>query len=192
MLAGLAALIVALSCIPVDANIVFSFERYGEQRATVRVKWLFGLVRAQLGPAKAKKASARTRERRRERGKWTMIKILRTRGLPRRLIRLLREVAGTLRVTEVTAHFRIGLDDPAATGGVFAVLGPALAFLSLPPRTSLRVEPWFGDQVIVEGYLRGEIGLRPIRIVPPLARFALSRPALRAARNLLLRRPSRR
>ncbi len=112
-----------------------------------------------------------------------MLRVLRTRGLPRHLLRLLREVLGTMRIEDVSARLRVGLDDPADTGILFSVLGPALGAFILPRSSSVSIEPSPARQL--EGHARGTIRLRPIRLAPPLVRFAFSRPALRAAGALL-------
>jgi len=189
-LASLVALIVLALCIPLDA--VFYLDVYGKPKFGMRLEWLFGLVskeiRARKKKTKVKRAEIKGKPRRRKR--WDGISdafaILRTKGLLRQLKVLIKDILSCLEIRDLTMDFRVGLDDPADTGLLFAAINPATLFLgpSFPHRINL--EPSFEGEAVLEGYGYGALRLRPIRLSVPLLRFISSLAAVRAVKKIVL------
>ena len=190
VLASLAVLIILVFCVPLDMT--FHMEAYGRPKFRMRLLWLFGLVSKELGKGKRKPeekkrvAEGKPKHRKRRIRARTLIKILRTKGLLRRLGGLLRDTISRLSIKEFKANFRVGLDDPADTGLLFAIIGPAIFFLSSSWHNQIRVEPSFEDEAIFEGYLYGTVRLRPIQLVPPFIRFIFSLSTIRVLKVLVL------
>lgn len=86
-----------------------------------------------------------------------------------------------VRISQFEANLRVGLDDPADTGFLFALIGPAVVLLGAFRHHQITVVPSFEDDMILEGYVAGTAHLRPIQLMPPFLRFAFSPPA----RNIL-------
>jgi len=195
-LAGLAVLIILVFCVPLDMT--FHMEAYRRPKFRMKLLWLFGLVSKELGKRKRepeeKKRVAKGKPKRRKRGirARTILQILRTKGLLRGLGGLLRDTIRRLSIKEFRANFRVGLDDPADTGLLFAIIGPATFFLSSSCHNQIRVEPSFEDEAIFEGYLYGTVRLRPIQLVPPFIRFIFSLSTIRVLRALVLTKWKRR
>ena len=169
----------------------FHMEAYRRPKFRMRLLWFFGLVSKELGKRKKpeeKRMVAEGKPTRRKRGlrARTILKILRTKGLLRQLGSLLRDTISCLRIKELGANFRIGLDDPADTGLLFAVIGPATSFLSSAWRHQIRVTPSFEDEAVLEGYLYGTVRLRPIQLVPTFIRFVFSLSTIKVLKVLVL------
>lgn len=151
-------------------------------RFSLKLVWLFGLVGKELGrrkkKAKPKKVKPK-KDKEKKGGVRKAFKILRTKGLLRQIKILVTDVFKSLNIRQLRADFRIGLDNPADTGILFAYIGPAFVFLNHHGRYSVSIEPSFEDEAILEGYMKAVIRLLPIRLVLSLLKFAFSFPVLR-------------
>ena len=189
LVAGLVGLAVFVLSVPLEA--VLNLDTSRRPKLSMRLVWLFGLVSKELGGEKEEAAGKKVREKeqkkkgRRAVDPRTALKLLRARGLPGKVMRLVRGILGQLRIRELAANLRLGLGDPADTGLLFAVITPAIPFLNLTPRCQIRVQPCFHDELVFEGHIRGALSLQPVRLVRPLAGFVFSMPALRAMKVLV-------
>ncbi len=163
---------------------------HGRPRFRLRLAWLFGLVSKEIGEGKKKPEERRkasegkpTLTERRKRVR-TVFKILRTRGLLGQLGSLLRDILGQVRIRKLETNLRLGLDNPADTGLLFALVGPAIPFLSLSLPCRISVEPSF-DEAVFEGYFDGGVRLWPIRLVKAFVRFAFSSATVRVVKILV-------
>lgn len=177
-LAALAGLIILVLCVPIDA--VLNLDTSGRPRFRLRLVWFFGLISKELGrkkkkPEEKKEVIKEKRKKKRGPGFSTILKILRTKGL-----------LGQIQIKELVVNLKLGLDDPADTGLLFAVIGSATPFLNSFPRYQIRVQPSIYGEAVCEGYLRGALRLRPIQLVIPLSRFVFSLAMLRLAKILVL------
>ncbi len=189
-LAGLAGLIVILLCVPLDISL--HMDVYGRTKFSLRLRWLFGLVskeirRGKKKPEEKKAAEGRPKPRRRKIGARFIFEILRTKGLPEQLKRLLKNVLGSFKIRDLKANFRVGLDNPADTGLLFAIVGPANLFLSSTFSHEIKLQPAF-DEAVFEGYSYGTVRLWPIKLVASFLRFPFSLAAVRVVRKLVLRK----
>lgn len=187
VLASLAVLLFFVLCMPLDMT--FHADVYGKPKVRLRFSWLFGLVSKEITGEKKKppdkKRAAKGKKKHRRRDTRVIFRILRTKGVLRRLKELLKNVFSCLKFRELVADFKIGLGNPADTALLFAIIGPATAFLGSSHLHKIRFEPSFGDDAVLEGYSRGTVRLHPIRLVPPLLKFAFSLTALRIIKALI-------
>jgi len=189
-LASLAAIIIFVLCIPLNA--VLDIDIYGRPKFRLRLVWFFGLVsrgitKRRKQPKEEKRiAEGKRKPKKRKIKARTIFKILRTRGLLGQLKRLLRDILKCLKIRDLKADFRVGLDDPADTGLLFALIGPTIFFLGSSRVHEIRVQPSFEDEAVFEGYLRGAVRLIPIQLVIPLLRFVFSWATLRLIKILVL------
>jgi len=181
-LASLAVVIVLVLCIPLDA--VLHIDIHGRPKFQIRLAWLFGLVTKEITRAKKKKPKEKKRKGRIK--ARTIFKILRTRGLLGQLRRLLWDIFRQLNIRDLRVNFRVGLDDPADTALLFALIGPATFFLGSSRVHEIRIEPSFEDEVVFEGYLHGAVRLVPIQLATPILRFVFSLAAIRTVKVLVL------
>ena len=182
LLALLAGLLLLLA-VPVDLS--FSLQRHeGRQEGSGILRWLFGLVRIRLGtpevPARAQPERPKARQRQGRRGGARSMKaMLRVEGLGRRLLRLARDLLRRIHIRDLSLQVRLGLDDPADTGRLWAVVGPLAAILPLPPAARIAIEPQFAAEAFeVDG--SGDIRIIPVQLLFVLLVFLLSPGTLRA------------
>ena len=189
-LASLAAVIILVLCIPLNA--VLHIDVHSRPKFQVRLVWLFGLVSKEVTKGKKDpEEEKRVAEDKRKPGKRkikvrTIFQILRTKGLLKQLKRLLQDILKCLKIRDLKVNLRIGLDDPADTGLLLALIGPATFFLGSSRVHEIRVQPSFEDEAVFEGYLHGAVRLVPIQLAIPFLRFAFSLAAIRAAKTLVL------
>ena len=187
-LASLAVVIIFVLCIPLDA--VLHIDVYGRPKFQMRLVWLFGLVSKEITKAKKKPEEkervAKGKRKPRKIQARTIFKILRTKGLLKQLKRLLRDVLRHLKIRDLRVDFRVGLDDPADTGLLFALIGPATFFLGSSRVHEIKVQPSFEDEAVFEGYLSGALRLVPIQLVVPCLRFVFSLATLRVVKILVV------
>jgi len=177
---------VLLLSIPLD----LSFRLGTGERPAVRfgLRWFFGLVkkdsaRPENDAGRQKKRAAKAQGR--KRGLHDLLGLA---GWLPDVWPLLRGVLRRVRVEEVEVDLVIGLDDPADTAlFVGSLRAPALL---LPSSSSyaISIQPCFDDGVVFQGHARLVLRLRPILIVPPIARFGCSRSGRRLLGDLFLRR----
>lgn len=187
-LASLAVLIIIVLCIPLD--VALRVDVYGKPRFGMRLTWLFGLVAKEVSRGKKKleekkrPAKVKGKPGKRRIGAGVIFGILRTRGLLRQLRGLLMGILRLPKIKDFTANLRVGLDDPADTGFLFALLGPAIPFLSPSFPYQIKVQPSL--ETGFEGYLQGTVRLRPIQMLPPLIKFTFSLATIRVIKRLVL------
>jgi hypothetical protein len=188
-LAGLAGFIILVLCIPLDMTL--NLDTSKKPKFRLGLVWLFGLIGKELGrekkkPKEKRKVTKEKPKKKRRIGFKNILKILRTKGLLRRLKDLVRDVLGQLKIKELVVNLKLGLDDPADTGFLFALIGATTPFLNFPSRYQISVQPSFYGEAVFEGYLHGVLRLWPIKLVWPLLRFIFSLATLRAVKILVL------
>ena len=189
-LASLVVLIILILCVPIDMS--FRMEVYGRPKFKMRLVWLFGLVNKELGRKKREPdENEKVPEGRTKRTKWrikarTILQIIKTKDLIRHLGNLLRDIISRLKIKDLSANFRIGLDDPADTGILFATIGAATSLINSYGYHQIRVEPSFEDEIVFEGNLCGTIRMSPIQLTPPFMRFIFSLSTIRVLKVLFL------
>jgi hypothetical protein len=105
-----------------------------------------------------------------------MLALVQVEGFGSRLLRLARDLFRRIRIQELSLRIRLGLDDPADTGRLWAVVGPLAA---LPGLRRVAIEPEFAAEIFeLDG--RGRIRIVPLRLLSVLLRFALSPVTLHA------------
>lgn len=176
----LLVLLIALTAIPVELQFHKSWPRRRE--SFVRIRWAFGLVRAQISPrrskerpAKGEAAAARkaARSRKRPRKKRNVLKALRQADVRRRLLRFLEDLWRSIHKDDLHLRVRLGLGDPADTGRLWALVGPISALLQTIPGTSVVIEPEFSDSVC-EADAAGNVRVVPLKVVALIVSLLLS------------------
>jgi hypothetical protein len=188
VLASLLVLIVFALSVPLD--VVLYVDVYGRPKFRMRLTWLYGLVNKEIAKKekkpeeKKKTVRGKRKPRKRGPGARTILEILRTRGLLGQIKLLLKGIIRLTRIKEFAADFKVGLGDPADTGLIFALIGPATFFVGSSFPNKIKVQPSFTDEAILEGSLHGTLRVRPIQIIPPVLRFVFSLSTIRVAKIL--------
>ncbi|MEW5942782.1 MAG: DUF2953 domain-containing protein [Pseudomonadota bacterium] len=178
--------LLAILAIPFDASFsVNSRERY---RGRVAVTWLFGLVRLPLQPRRSPRQTAieirKPLDKSRTGRARHFIQALKSKGFLRRLLKLAIDLIKRIHVRRIVLHARIGLDDPADTGRLWAVVGPVAGVLAIRRGADIAIEPDFAAAVF-EVNAEGEVRVVPIALIFVTLAFLLSPATLRAARTVL-------
>ncbi len=173
---GVVLFFVLLLAIPVD--VVFYLEKEEDFKSGTTAKWLFGLVSRDIGGRERKPT-----KRKGKRSIRPLLAMLRSRGFLRRVLRLLTDVLRRTKVRDLKLDVRVGLDDPADTGLLFAAIGPMAGYLMAFTPMDVEVQPDF-EQETLRGFFRSDVRIFPIRLVLPFTLFALSPTTLRALRAM--------
>lgn len=174
-----------MAAVPVE--LAFRVEHHdGKGKAGGTVFWLFGIARVRLGKGKSGDHTVRKRvkARRRRRKPGTagrLVAVFERQGFLSRLLRLALDVLRRIQILELSLRIRMGLDDPADTGRLWAVLGPLSGMLAMLPVAHIAVEPRF-DSAEFDIDLRSRIRVIPLRLLFTVLVFALSPATLRAVR----------
>ena len=175
--------VVLLLAIPVD--LVFRVQRRESFHAEVFVGWMYGLLRFRMPsrrprrPRPPKKRLAQARFARR------LMIPFRSSAFRHRSLRFGRDLLKSVRVRACDLRLRIGMDDPAETGYLWAIAGPLTGLLTFSPRVTVRLDPIFSDECF-EADARGTIRLIPIQLAYLSVLFLLS-PATLGAVWMLVR-----
>lgn len=186
-------ILVMLLLIPVDLG--FQVAREERSRGQLAVGWMFGLLCKEIevgrkGRREDRKARRPERDRKRVRSKRSarrLVILARTRGFPHRCLRFFRQLLRQVKIRELRLWGRLGFDDPADTGLLFAALTPSLCCLGAFPAVSVGLEPDF-ERASLAGRARGTVRLVPLQVLWILVRFLLAPETLRAAWSLCMRR----
>jgi hypothetical protein len=136
--------------------------RTAPPEATAELRLLAGWAPAI--PLKGPPERAQQPKRRRRPRSGAKIKTLRGVGA------LLKGILAAFGVQDLVLEGRFGLDDPADTGALYGMLQPIVA-LARAAGATIRVQPDFaGARLDLAG--RGDLVIRPTRLVGALARFA--------------------
>jgi len=183
---GVFLFVYLLLTIPFD--VTFYVEKDANFKSRVRVGWMFNLIGRDFnltGRDKKRKKKPEKEKPKKKRSVKPFIAMLRARGFQRRLLRFIRDIFGSLHVRELRAYLRIGLNDPADTGMLFATVAPAVVHLRAFTPLDVQILPDF-EQEGLRGYLKGRLRFFPIQIITVMSLFALSPATIRAIMALAL------
>ena len=180
IIAGIVLFVVLVLFIPVD--MALNLEAHESVKARMRVGWLFGLVQKDMRQRRKEKP-----EKKRKENIKPILSLLKTKGLPGGILRLIGQMFSRLKVRQMDAELRVGLDDPVDTAMMCSLLWPALVPLSSFGPMRLRIEPVF-DEPAFEASLHGRVRLYPIQMVGPLLRLILSATGWRTIRSMVVSR----
>jgi hypothetical protein len=194
-----AVLTVTILLLAVPVHLVYALRKDDVWRGRVTVYWMFGLIRVRLRPGRRKAARPSKRRKRRAllvsgtrgavRRRRDVLAILRTRGLLRGLFFLLRDLLRALRPRRLRVEFVIGMEDPADTGRLAAVLAPLRVLfgrrtLGKASNVAIEVTPDFAGPRF-QGYSSASVQFLPLRLMGLMIGFLFSPPVFRAMRGMM-------
>ena len=189
VLVSLAVLITILLCVPLD--LVFRTNIDRKPRFSLRLTWLFGLVTGELRQTKKKSAEKKAIEFERKTGDWIQrlrvtFELLQTKGLLNQLSCFIKGIIRRIKVKAFEANLKVGLDNPADTGLLFAFIAPVNLAINYFLPYPVKIEPSFTGESLITGNIYGTVRLWPIQLAATLIAFAFSLPTLRVAKKLVL------
>jgi len=189
-LASLVVLIVLVLWIPIDMS--FRFDTYGKPKLKSNLVWLFGLVNKEQGRKKEESDKgddiSKIKPKPKKRGIKiiTVLQVIKTKGLIKQCIRFLENIIRHIRINNFGGNFRIGFEDPADTGILFATIGATTSIVNTYCPHRINIEPSFEDRFVFEGNLYGTIRMRPIQLTSPFMRFIFSLSTIKVLKVLVL------
>lgn len=186
MLIGAAAFVIILiALLAVPVSLRFRIHWRETLQEDVHLIWGFGLVRVRI-PLKKVVAAPHEQKRVRRRARATrpnVLDALRDRSFRRRVMRFAGDLLRSVQKKDVRLRLRVGLDDPAETGWLWAVLGPIAGFAAMLRDISIRLEPEFLEPAF-ELDTSGTIRLIPIYAIGLTLLLLLSPAFWRGMRRL--------
>lgn len=186
MLIGAAAFVIILiALLAVPVSLRFRIHWRETLQEDVRLIWGFGLIRVRI-PLKKVVAAPHEQKRVRRRARATrpnVLDALRDRSFRRRVMRFAGDLLRSVQKKNVRLRLRVGLDDPAETGWLWAVLGPTAGFAAMLRDISIRLEPEFLEPAF-ELDTSGTIRLIPIYAIGLTLLLLLSPAFWRGMRRL--------
>lgn len=163
-------LLVALLAIPITLSFRLTWQHSWQGQFTLQ--WLFGLVtvRPHLSghddtrPARSGRTGRTRLKKTRPRRRLHFPTLIKQRMLRRRIARFARDFWRAIHKQDLRLHGRLGLDDPADTGRLWALLGPLSGTLANCRTAAITLEPDFHDATLeLQG--SGRIRLIPLQLL---------------------------
>lgn len=188
IIAGLITLLILLMCIPVETTIAIDTE--SGKKSSFIVSWLFGTIKKDLGERRQKQRKKEKSSTKKRRLPLRLdidfvSQIGNVGGLIRRFKEFAKGIYRQIKIKEISGDLVVGLEDPAYTGILFAVISPANALLNLHPRYNVSIRPFFDDDNVLEGNLYGNAKVQPIRLVGPVIKLIASKEIRRVGKNFI-------
>lgn len=188
----LLAVLLALLAVPLTLTFRVAWPQGRDNE--MRLGWAFGLVQLNATPGDRQGAAgrrARTRPapggRRQTQASQArasdVLAALRVRGLRRRVLRFVGALWRAVHKEAMAVRLRVGLDDPADTGRLWALLGPLHGMLAGLRDASIRLDPEFSRETL-ELDASGRLRVVPLRLLWLTVALLLSPPVWRALRRL--------
>ena len=171
MLTGVVAfllLLIALLAIPITLTFRFSWQQASQNHIVLR--WAFGLVRVRMSPFQPKaippgeRRQKAGRSRRSSRRKRNVLAAVRQTRFRQRILRFISDLWRAVKKRNVNVLVRVGMDDPADTGQLWAVVGPMTGMLANVRQASIKIEPEFADTTF-ELDSSGTLRVVPLQVV---------------------------
>jgi len=169
---------VALLAIPITLTFHVSWRQ--ALSSEVKLKWAFGLVRISLPTIQPQESTEvedlthlNQQKEKQIKSRANMLKAFRQKPFRNRIIKFVRDIWNAIKKREMKFYLRIGLNDPADTGQLWAVVGPLSGMLSNLKDATVEIEPEFIDQAF-EFDTSGSIQIIPLQLLYLTLAFILS------------------
>lgn len=185
----IAILLTLLLVLAVPVTVAFEVDCLKEIKGQVRFYWLFGLVRFRIGFPSVPKAEPEQQRKPKKKKRKTggrsrgVFALLKRSAFRQHAIRFVKDVLRAIHARDLYLRLRIGLDDPADTGRLWALVGP-IAGIAINLRSAeVRIEPEFLAPML-EVKSHGEFRLIPLQFIALVTAFIVSPTTLHAWRTL--------
>ena len=172
-IAAFIVLVLLILAVPVDIELLFDSQAKCKLR--LRMIWLFGLFSQEIGQHKQKRRK-KIKSRMDVQAAWRVLKI---QGFFRHLKRLIKRIFRQIRVKALAVNIKIGFDDPADGGMIFAVIGAVKPLIGQPERFEFEVQPVFSNHSFVDGYVRCVFQIQPLSFIFSFLQWIFSVPTLK-------------
>ena len=188
-LMSLVALWIALLLVLfVPADLSLELERRPTFHVRVGFRWLLFRVRRDLAPTRSRFKNQPRRLRLGPIPLRTLIAVGKVPGLWASARRFARRLARSVRVLQIRGRVRLGTGDPADTGRLWALVGPATLCCNRPTWIDVALEPDF-SKVCLTGTVEGTFRLYPARLAYSLGSLIFSVVTMRLVLAVMRSRP---
>jgi hypothetical protein len=172
-LASLIVFLIAILSVPLEIQSLIEVDE--KPKLKVRLKWLFGLLKKDIGKKK-KSAEKKTKQKVGGGRKWfwAAFRVIRTKGMLNQLRHLAKRIIHSFKIKELRVNFKVGLDDPADTSFILGIINLVRLFWKPSFHHEINIQPDYEGLVFLEGYADLTVRVIPIRIAVSLARFLFS------------------
>lgn len=173
-------LLTALLAVPVTLTFQTSWQR--SFQGNIQLQWAWGIVCVQFPLLQPTANSTVPNEelthithsmQHSPRNKSHLITALRQKAFRQRIIKFVRDFWHAIHKTNLTLQLRIGLDDPADTGQLWAFVGPVAGILSTVREANINIEPDFFNSVF-DLNSQGTITFTPLKMLYLVSALLLS------------------
>jgi hypothetical protein len=178
--------ILTIIAVFIPINVAFSIDTSANPRFQVQTCWLYGLVKWKLG-SPHHTVVKEDKKKRLGLSRRTLLKMVTTSGLMNNTFMLVWSVFRRIRLKELKIDLKVGLDDPAETGMLFALVGPVLPLVNLPRQCYVNVEPSFREATL-DGQALVSLSILPISLAVPVMKFVFSKPFIKIGSTMLISR----
>ena len=183
-----ALLIAFLALLFVPADLSLEMERRRTFNVKLGFRWLFIHVQRELATTRPKKAKTKQKRRGSSIPLRTLTAVGKVPGLWTGTRRFVRRLARSVRVLGIEARMRVGTGDPADTGRLWALVGPAVLWFNRRSWVDVGVEPDF-CRACLTGTLEGTVRLYPARLAYSVGSVVFSIMTFRVVLAILRSRP---
>jgi hypothetical protein len=183
LIALLAVLALLLGLLAIPVGVVYRVSWRGKFQGDIHLYWLFGLLHVRIPtaptpsspPHKNAKPKPSRRHKTKAKHKTNPLAAWRIRSFRQRIIKFLRDLWRAIHKRDVRLHLLIGLDDPADTGQLWALMGPLSAVLAQSRAVRIDIEPDFTESHL-EFNSSGDIRVIPLQLIGLALALLLSPP----------------
>ncbi len=183
MLTAVFVVVVLLGLLAIPIDLVYQMNWRGSLQGEIQLHWLFRLLRVHIPlksskttqPAKRTHTKQHSRHKTRSKSKANPLVAWRQRSFRQRIIKFLHDLWQAIRKRDMHLQLLIGLDDPADTGQLWAVMGPLSAVLAQSQAVRIDIEPDFSESHL-EVNSSGDIRIIPLQLLALLLALLLSPP----------------
>jgi len=188
ILASLFSLFILLISVPVDFT--FHFNSSGSPSFRFQIRWLFSLVKVDIGDRGKKKPQRTKRPMKKKVSSKPQFAKFVTRPLILRFLQFASDLFHAFHFKQIDADLRAGLGEPAGTGMLWGSISAALPFLATSYREQIRIVPDFGYEPVLEGSSTVILRFSPIKIVSMILTFVFSKPVMKSIKGIVCQRRS--
>jgi hypothetical protein len=179
----LAILLVLLALLAIPIDFVYRVSWDGQFQGELHVQWLFGLLHVRVPLEKpsstetTKESPARQTKQKKPKAKrkTNPLAAWRLRSFRQRIWKFVRDLWRAIHKRDLHLQLQIGLDDPADTGRLWAILGPLSAICTQSKSVQIDIAPDFTDSHL-EFNSSGNIRIIPLQLLAIIIGLLLSPP----------------
>ena len=183
---GLLILLVVILLLVLPLEVELLAMVHGRAEFTARLKLIFGLVSLKVGRTAKREQGLELQPG--EKDDFSLIyrlsEAVQTEGIWEQILLLFKSLRNRVQIRRIESNFRISLGDDYYTGMLAGLSMPLSMLAGQQFGSDINLIPLFEEDLIMDGYLRGDIGVYPIEVIVPLMTFIYSRP-VRKVRSLL-------